>query len=493
MVAANMETSRQTVPMTMPPPDKRLTSGKFKDLLTYLGPGIIVASATIGNGEVFFSSRGGAIFGYALLWTFLLGAVMKGIVVYSGTKYITLTGEHPFRRWGRIMPGPKNWLATFLGAIAVISFPAWISAFMKITGQWTTWTFGLSSDYEKLFATMFGLIAFVILFVASFSRMEKIMNVIVAVLVLFALVAVFVARPDWSGVFRGLVPNVPTGYEGWVQAKYPDIAAKPTMLEIISYLGALGGGTYDYIGYVGTLREKNWGLLGNPDLDKIQQQMLLLKKGEECPLPEDEKSVRTAFSWLKAVKMDTSVSFVAVFIVGSAFMILGSVILGTGGLQVIPTDNETIQNQMRFFTNISPVMSYFYKIAIFCAFFGGLVSLSTTVYPATFRESFGPTFPALYQPKNNSKLRVAVCAYSILGGLFVLWTGFSYSMVISFASIIGGVFSLGVWGFAMLWTEKKILPKAYRFKPVMVVLIFISSLIMFVMGLIAFLQFIHVI
>ena len=35
---------------------------------------------------------------------------------------ITLTGEHPFARWGHIFPGPKgrgkHWLALFLGGLA---------------------------------------------------------------------------------------------------------------------------------------------------------------------------------------------------------------------------------------------------------------------------------------------------------------------------------------------------------------------------------------
>lgn len=58
-----------------PEPDERLRRGNLTDLLAFLGPGLILASASIGSGEVFFSARGGAIFQYALLWTFLLGVV----------------------------------------------------------------------------------------------------------------------------------------------------------------------------------------------------------------------------------------------------------------------------------------------------------------------------------------------------------------------------------------------------------------------------------
>ena len=55
-----------------------------------LGPGAIVACVTIGNGETIFASRNGAIFGYALMWCFALGAVMKGLLVYSDSRFIVL-------------------------------------------------------------------------------------------------------------------------------------------------------------------------------------------------------------------------------------------------------------------------------------------------------------------------------------------------------------------------------------------------------------------
>jgi Mn2+/Fe2+ NRAMP family transporter len=61
------DSKADSVAMTMPEPDPKLKAGKFKDLLRYLGPGIIVASASIGNGEIFFASREGALFGFSLL------------------------------------------------------------------------------------------------------------------------------------------------------------------------------------------------------------------------------------------------------------------------------------------------------------------------------------------------------------------------------------------------------------------------------------------
>ena len=477
--------------ISYPEPDKKLTSGKIKDLLAYMGPGIILAAGTIGNGEVFFSSRGGAIYGYILIWTYLLTAIMKGIIVYTGAKYIVLTGEHPFARFGQIMPGPKNWLAVFLGAIAVIAFPAWSSGFMNVLAQWASWVFGIDVSYKKIIATVFAVIIFALLFISSYDRIESIITVIVFTMIVFSFIAVIAVKPEWLEVLKGtFIPTMPGNYADWIVSKYPDIASTPPLVELASYLGALGGGTYDYIGYVGTLREKTWGILGNPNCERIQARLKQLDKNEQIPLPTDEGNLFRAKSWLKATKMDDMISFIAVFIIGTVFMILGNVVLGTYGLQLVPNDNEIIQYQANFFASISPILVNFYKIAIGFTFFGALVSLVTTVYPSTFRESFGPTFTALSKPENYGKVRISICTYSLIGGLLLIWSGFSYTKVVSFASIMGGVFSLGVWGLAMLWTEKKALPQEYRFGKTMNIIIFIFSLIMFLLGLYSLLQFI---
>ncbi|MDP6152277.1 MAG: hypothetical protein QF785_02785, partial [Phycisphaeraceae bacterium] len=77
-------------------------------MLRFFGAGAIIASVTIGSGETLFASRGGAIFGYALLWCFVGGAIMKGVQVYTGARYMTLTGQHPIAAWMHL-PGPRGW------------------------------------------------------------------------------------------------------------------------------------------------------------------------------------------------------------------------------------------------------------------------------------------------------------------------------------------------------------------------------------------------
>ena len=68
----------------------------------------MIASLTIGSGELIFSSRAGSLFGYRVLWFFLLVLVLKWILVFTAARQMVLTAAHPFQRWSEL-PGPRGW------------------------------------------------------------------------------------------------------------------------------------------------------------------------------------------------------------------------------------------------------------------------------------------------------------------------------------------------------------------------------------------------
>lgn len=475
--------------LRFPDPDPRLKKMSAANLLAFTGPGMILASVTIGNGEIFSSSRGGALFGMLIAWTFVFCAIMKAVIVYSGARYIVLTGEHPFQRWAEIIPGPRNWLALLLGVLAVICFPSWAVAFFKGLGQWSNWTFHTDID-PTIWGLIWGFIGFATVFIRSFRFIENFQTAVVGLMVLFSFVAVFVSNPPWLEGLRGLIPNIPSEYPAWVRSDYPDVAERPIPLEIIAYLGALGGGTYDYIGYIGSLRAKGWGLLGLPNHRELEEKLNRLDTDRsQVPLATDTENVADGRAWLRAVQLDVFASFASVTILSLTFLVLGDVVLGTHGARAVPEDNDILSNQAKFFALISPVLVYLYQIAIWAAFFGSLQALFSTIYPYTFRESFAPSFTALRDERNWQKIRIGVATYTFVGAVILLFSGVSYTMVITFAGILGGVTSLGIWGFAQMWTEHRVLPKAFRMHPVLQAAVLISSIFLFSTGVLALVQF----
>ena len=96
------------------------------DWLRVFGPGAIIASLTIGTGELIFSTRGGAIFGYDILYVFAIISLLKWSLVVSTSRHMILTGVHPYERMADL-PGPRGWMPILLLLIATVSLPIWIS------------------------------------------------------------------------------------------------------------------------------------------------------------------------------------------------------------------------------------------------------------------------------------------------------------------------------------------------------------------------------
>ncbi len=68
------------------------------DWLRVFGPGAVIASLTIGTGELIFSTRGGALFGYRILFLFVVISLLKWGLVVATARHIVLTGVHPYQR-----------------------------------------------------------------------------------------------------------------------------------------------------------------------------------------------------------------------------------------------------------------------------------------------------------------------------------------------------------------------------------------------------------
>ena len=109
--------------------------------LTIFGPGAVIASLTIGSGELIFSSRGGALFGYRLLWFFLFILLLKWVLVFVTARHMVLTGAHPFQRWMQL-PGPRGWFPLVFLLLALVCFPIWVSFHSGTIGTLLSWLTG---------------------------------------------------------------------------------------------------------------------------------------------------------------------------------------------------------------------------------------------------------------------------------------------------------------------------------------------------------------
>jgi Mn2+/Fe2+ NRAMP family transporter len=462
-----------------------LKSRSLWGMLSFFGPGAVMASLTIGSGETLFASRGGAIFGYSLMWAFLISAIMKGVQVYTGMRYMTLTGEHPMERWSNL-PGPRALFPLMIAIPSIICFPFIASGLAVLLGSLTKWIMGFGTPYY--WGLMYIAVAVTITIFQTYGVLEKVQTALVILLVACIIIATVSVKPDWLAAIVGsLVPQI-RPYEPWLLQEFPKVAERPPWVEAVTYMGAIGGGTYDYIGYLGLLREKKWGLLGLPNAREIEKLVMEVKRGERIPLPEDSAEVEKGRMWLKAPLVDAALSFGAVLVFTFCFMVLGAAILYEQ--HQVPSGLDLLNMQSQFLTMIHPWLMVVYKIGVFFAIFGTIYA-AFEVWTRTTHESVRAVFPK-FRDRVVDQFRPWVCAY--VGGLgaaltiYSKMTGINPVPLVTPAAIIGGVLTCGLWCLAMVWADRNFLPKPYRMGKTLVVLNIISGIAMTSFGVKAFID-----
>ncbi|MBM3855019.1 MAG: hypothetical protein FJ399_18000, partial [Verrucomicrobia bacterium] len=148
----------------------------LRGILRQLGPGAIIASLTIGSGELVFSSRAGALFGYQVLGLFVLVLALKWALVFASATHWVNTDRHPFQRWVDL-PGPRGWLPVTFFLLAVISFPVWVSFHAGTIGtllaSLTNTTGALRGTGALWWAVVTLLLTMVLSATGTYARQEK--------------------------------------------------------------------------------------------------------------------------------------------------------------------------------------------------------------------------------------------------------------------------------------------------------------------------------
>ena len=480
-------------------------------LLGFFGPGAIIACVTIGSGETVFASRGGAIYGYTMLWCFMAGAICKGLQIYSGARFITLTARSPLQSWVEF-PGPRGWFVWFLAIMTCTWMPFWLSGLPQMLGDFSNWVVGVThpadlpgfaeladaeqqrqldqySLYGRCWGTAYILVALAFTWLQSYGVLEKVQTTIVALLLVCMLLAAVVSNPDWVAALYGtFIPQTPT-YETWVVTKYPDLIGRSPWVEIMVYVGAVGGGTQDYLGYVGMLREKAWGMLGWKERSQV---------GPPPAIDDGAQNVTLGKKWLRAPQIDVVISVIAILVFTLCFVVLGAAVLNPQ--ETIPSGMKLLTEQSQFLLQLSGdqgalrgIVDWTYKTGIFFAFFGTIIG-AYELYTRTIHEFSIALYPRL-EAVPLRKFRFWTLVYVGGGGLVLLWVlgtlKFSPVMIVTPAALIGSVLTCGLWCFAMFWSEHVHLPQSLRMPWLLKAALFASGVLLTagaVIGIIEYLK-----
>ncbi len=426
--------------------------------LGLFGPGAVIASLTIGAGELIFSSRGGAIFGLRLLWYFGLVLLLKWALVYGVARQIVLTGQHPFQRWMSI-PGPRGWFCFVFLLLAIVSFPIWVAFHAGTTGTLLAGITGTSETFNGAAHYLWGsgLLVLVLWLISmgGYARLEKLQLGIVMGMLFSVVVSLCLLRPDWLDIASGLLIPRPLAYPAWITA-LKEFSDRPVWVEVMTYVGIVGGSGYDYLAYGAYLREKQWGAADGldtvHDLQQDDPRRLLLRR------------------WLRAPLVDCTLSFVIVLVFSGVFVACGSMLLGPA--HSIPAGSNLLALQAQFVGNSYPWLKPLYFSGAFLAMFGTLYG-TIEVAPAILQE-MALALGLTADRGKGSRLRWLAVGWCGVGGLMILVGSILLAIVggvqsspglvamLTPANLFTGVLACGIVCASNLWVEHRFMPPDFR-------------------------------
>jgi Mn2+/Fe2+ NRAMP family transporter len=181
-----------------------------RNLLSIIGPGILVAATGIGAGDLATAAFAGSKLGLAILWAVLLGAFFKFVLNEGLARWQLATGETLIE--GAVSHLGRSVLYGFLLYLIIWSFLV-AAALMSASGVAIQAIFPVlfnPSMGKIIYGVILSIVGVVLVRVGGYQLFEKIMNVCIGLMFLTVIVTAIVLIPDWVDLLRGIfVPSIP--------------------------------------------------------------------------------------------------------------------------------------------------------------------------------------------------------------------------------------------------------------------------------------------
>ena len=316
----------------------------FRDVLRWIGPGLIIASAVVGTGELIATTILGAENGYRLLWLVVLSCVIKVIVQNEIGRYTVATGKTGLEGLDRV-PGPRF----------RVSWVVWIWFLMQTTTLTTISGMfaGIAEVLNRIVpAVTIGawvwvvtIVTLVVLVIGRYGLVERVSVALVIIFTALTVSAAFVLgmKPEyfsWSQMVDGLMFHLPIGGLGIAVAVF----------------GITGVGSSDLVMYPYWCIEKGYARFAGPRDDTPAW-------------------LNRSRGWVKVMGVDVLCSMFVYTFATIAFYLLGAGVLH--GLDVIPKGTETISILSSIYTETLGGWSLYVFLA------GAVAVLYSSVFAGT--------------------------------------------------------------------------------------------------------------
>jgi Mn2+/Fe2+ NRAMP family transporter len=298
-----------------------------------IGPGLLVAAAGIGAGDIVSSTMAASAYGLTLLWVVVLAAFLKSVLNEGIARWQLATGTTALEGWCRHLPWWVRWYFAVYLVIWTISVSA---ALTSATGLGTAnLTGGLVS--RPWGAVAHSLAGGTLVLLGGFKGFDKVMKVLIATMFFSIIVCAALTFSDAREAVRGVfVPRIAPG-------------AGPTVLSV---LGGIGG-SIAMLAYNYWLRE------------------------EKMAGPQ----------WLRFVRVDIAIAYLFTGIFGISVMVVANKAFYLAAVEI--TNAQAVTKMAETLGAImGPLGFYAYAVGFWAAVFASLLGVWQST-PYLFADYYG--------------------------------------------------------------------------------------------------------
>jgi len=433
-------------------PTKYLPAAEQRDLpeprslKNYMGASVIITATALGSGELILWPYITTQVGLGLAWLAILGITLQYFLNMEIERYTLATGETAVTGFSRMW---LPWGVIFvLGAILPNTWPGWASSGATVF----TFIFGLNESAVPLISTIFllsiGLA--VSLSPVIYQTLEKAEGVMVALILVFMVVAIFVATEAsaWTSVFS----DAPQGAADL--PNFLDELGVASLFGAVVFAGAGGANNLVQSNYI---RDKGMGMgvhIPNIVSPITGDEVAAPSLGYTMPAtPENERRWN---KWWKIANQEQLITFWAI---GALLLVaLMVTVYSTVGVdENAGTDLEFIQGQGEAF---GEVIGPWFQMSFYVAGFLMLFSTNIGVIDYVSRltgDSLKVSFLKNSEFWSESKVYLTVTWFMIIVGSTIIWTGIEPVLLLIIASA-GGGFVMAFYSVLLIFLNTKTLP-----------------------------------
>ncbi|HVL87566.1 MAG TPA: Nramp family divalent metal transporter [Candidatus Thermoplasmatota archaeon] len=310
--------------------------------LAWLGPGFLWMVSAAGSGELLFTPRVGALYGYALLWALLAAVALKWVVNREIGRYAVCRGVGVLQAF-LPAPGRRPWV------FALIVLPQVVVAVATLAGlaggAATAVALAAGGDV-RLWAAASLLSSTALVTLGRYKGVEKVATGIAVGLAAAAVAAAVAVRPDAGALAAGVVPSAP-----------PDV----DLAEVLPWLGFMLSGAAGLMWYSYWVRARGYGAAADKPERPVDPHALAT---------EDRRRLS---GWIRQVTLDTTVAVVGTLVITLAFLVLGAELLRPRGL--VPEEERIAEVLGHLLGDVfGPVGFWFMVLGVFVGFWDTILS-----------------------------------------------------------------------------------------------------------------------